>query len=266
MPDNKEIKRLQRIVKREVKATDAQIQTFAQSLNNIIERLLAELSNDISFEQEDFQAALAQLNRIDQILEAQGYKTAFAEIRTLYAEELERVLDTFEDLEGDASLTILTDPRTIEAFIEPGLEKVTRITDELIGDSRQILIDNVLTGTQPDLKEIRETFGRRAANNIQTELTTQLQAFNRRATVTAAVEAFGDNPEFLYIGPNDGSTRPFCRSVLTQRAVPIYSLKEISGLKNGQGLDVMTFGGGYNCRHRWAPVDEDLKRRLTGGG
>jgi hypothetical protein len=29
-------------------------------------------------------------------------------------------------------------------------------------------------------------------------------------------------------------------------------------LNNGQGLSVKTSGGGYNCRHSWAPVSESF--------
>jgi hypothetical protein len=54
---------------------------------------------------------------------------------------------------------------------------------------------------------------------------------------------------FRYSGPSSNS-RPFC----VERVGKLYSRSEIEAMNNGQGLPVMYFGGGYNCRHRWTPV------------
>jgi len=37
----------------------------------------------------------------------------------------------------------------------------------------------------------------------------------------------------------------------------IYHIDEIEKLDNGQGLDVMTYCGGYNCRHMWLPATKE---------
>jgi len=44
--------------------------------------------------------------------------------------------------------------------------------------------------------------------------------------------------------------RPFCR----ERVGKVYSIDEIRGMSNGQGLAVEYFCGGWNCRHRWVAV------------
>lgn len=59
---------------------------------------------------------------------------------------------------------------------------------------------------------------------------------------------------FLYVGPDDRITRPFCE-VLVGYAIP----KELlDSLNNYQGLKVKKFGGGYNCRHQLLPISEAL--------
>lgn len=56
--------------------------------------------------------------------------------------------------------------------------------------------------------------------------------------------------KFLYIGPDDGLTRPFCDVLLNKWL----SRKEISKLRNGQLPGVYRTRGGYNCRHSWMPL------------
>ncbi len=55
---------------------------------------------------------------------------------------------------------------------------------------------------------------------------------------------------FLYTGPMDKKTRPFCEEMLGMAV----RQKDIGKLNNGQGLSVARFGGGYNCRHQWTAV------------
>jgi len=56
--------------------------------------------------------------------------------------------------------------------------------------------------------------------------------------------------KFLYDGMP--ARRPFCQQHLGQ----VYTRAEIEEMNNGQGLDVMTSLGGYNCVHFWTPVIE----------
>ena len=58
---------------------------------------------------------------------------------------------------------------------------------------------------------------------------------------------------FMYVGPKDGITRPFCRKLVGK----VLSKSQINKLNNGQGAGpVLTSGGGYNCRHSWSPVSK----------
>lgn len=70
---------------------------------------------------------------------------------------------------------------------------------------------------------------------------------------------------YIYSGPQDSVTRPFCRR-LTGAAL---SRDEVDRLDNGQTGpgSAMLACGGYNCRHRWAAVsplfyDDDEWARL----
>lgn len=70
---------------------------------------------------------------------------------------------------------------------------------------------------------------------------------------------------FVYVGPADRKTRPFCR----QHVGKVYDRRQIDRLDNGQLPNVFLTGGGYNCRHAWKRVsrlDEELRRLYETGG
>ena len=83
-----------------------------------------------------------------------------------------------------------------------------------------------------------------------TEVKTQISEYGRAVTAVTAEAAGLDH--YLYTGPKDGITRPFCRALIDL----VVDQDQMRKLNNGQGLSVLTGGGGYNCRHSWSPVTE----------
>lgn len=73
---------------------------------------------------------------------------------------------------------------------------------------------------------------------------TALAGFDRLTTLHQAPTA----THLRYVGPP--AQRDFCRD----RVGRVFSLEEISSMDNGQGLTVLTYCGGYNCRHTWEPA------------
>lgn len=88
-------------------------------------------------------------------------------------------------------------------------------------------------------------FGKAEAH-ARTIARTALGAFDRADTVRQA--ALAGAKRFKYVGP--GASRSFCQHHLQN----IYGLEEIKRMNNGQGLPVLYYGGGWNCRHTWEPV------------
>jgi len=89
-----------------------------------------------------------------------------------------------------------------------------------------------------------------ASGRQLTEIRTKISQYGRSVNSVAAKAAGLSN--YLYTGPKDGVTRPFCRELVNK----VVTNKQMSRLNNGQGLSVITSGGGYNCRHSWSPVSE----------
>jgi len=94
----------------------------------------------------------------------------------------------------------------------------------------------------------------RGAGTLQTEVRTKISQFGRSVNMIAA-DAVGLD-HYLYTGPRDGITRPFCRPLINK----VVDKTQLGKLNNGQGLSVRTSGGGYNCRHSWSPVTESFMK------
>ena len=90
---------------------------------------------------------------------------------------------------------------------------------------------------------------------------TALSEFSRIAVTSTATGA--SDEAFLYSGPIDGLTRPFCLELVGK----VYRRSEIDAMDNGQLDNTLITGGGYNCRHTWLPVPpgDDLEA-LAGTG
>lgn len=98
---------------------------------------------------------------------------------------------------------------------------------------------------------LQDTLGRAA-----TIARTEIAEFDRTLTVVTG-EAFGAT-HYLYTGPSDGITRPFCEVVLgVDGSGMVWPVELIARLDNAQtATSPIVSGGGYNCRHGWTPVSE----------
>ena len=95
-----------------------------------------------------------------------------------------------------------------------------------------------------------------ATGSQLTVLKTKISQYGRDITAVAAREAGLDL--FLYTGPVDGITRPFCLPLVNL----VVSRPQLNRLNNGQGLSVISAGGGYNCRHSWSPITEGFVQSM----
>jgi len=57
---------------------------------------------------------------------------------------------------------------------------------------------------------------------------------------------------YVPVGPLDNKTRDFCAAQMSDPSPRTKA--EIQSLDNDQGLSVLTYFGGYNCRHIWEPI------------
>lgn len=113
-----------------------------------------------------------------------------------------------------------------------------------------------LTG---DIQEAIDNIDAQLAQNITTlatEARTKASALSRAATQMSA--RLAGLTHQLYSGVVDGLTRPFCREIVGV----VFTEEQITQLDNNQNLPAAIYGGGYNCRHGWAPISDGMIERL----
>ena len=247
-------------VSAQIRAREAEVQAFVERLRRILDRSLEEILTEIETGKVSGLEAARILEDMLRTLKAAGYEREVGRLEAVYTEELRAVFEAVRDAGAASRRAVLTasDEDIIEALIRTDIARVTGTIDALLGDARSTLMRAVVAGELPDVRAVRDRFGERVASNLRTELNTSLQAFNRTVTITKAKDVGFEL--FEYLGPDDNVTRDFCEAVLNDRDPPIYSLDEIARMDNGQGLDVLTHGGGYNCRHQWRPISEEDAR------
>lgn len=247
---------VQKRIKRDQADTDRRIDQLVSQLKRFMDSALEEIVNDIIDGQVD--PALA-LGGLIEAFRAKGLSNVIGELSTLYGAELGKVLNTLKAQSIPATLQTV-DGATLEALINFRVEDIQNKAIETIGRLRPIILENIVSGTRPDIKALSARVDSQLVAQTKTELNTALISFNRTVTASAASELGIER--FIYVGPDDGITRPFCQSLLNDREPPIYTIDEIAAMDNDQGLDVLTSGGGYNCRHTWQPVSDDLAKEL----
>ena len=83
---------------------------------------------------------------------------------------------------------------------------------------------------------------------VQTLVTTSLNNYSRSVT-RSMMDEEPDNTLYHYIGPIDGRTRDICLEFASAGEL---TQSQIIKLRGGQ--ESLSFGGGYNCRHKWQSI------------
>lgn len=161
------------------------------------------------------------------------------------------------------------DIRALTALKDLDLSRWAAVGDDLVRQIQGSMLDAVVGGAS--IRELQIAIekqlvdeGAAVMGRSKTLANTLTQSFDRAVTNRKAQTAGIDT--FVYLGPEDGLTRPFCDALLSGEGnddfnipavdgdPPIYSNDEIAGMDNGTGLAVFQFGGGYNCRHKFRPI------------
>lgn len=250
-----------RVIK-QVEARGAQVDRFVLNLERFLKTNVDDILDKLRDGKTSGVEAASVLGGLMSELKAKGLSKEVAKIKLIYAEELRDIRNELEELGFPDALSAV-DRDVIDALIDVQVSKVDVEIARRGIDMQAIVMNQVIAGETIDAKAASEALGTKLATHLQTEVNTAVMAFNRTVTAKKA-EDLGLNL-FLYVGPDDKVTRPFCGKLL-DRVPAIYTKEEIEKLNNKQGLSVMNYGGGYNCRHHWRAITEKLAGELKREG
>ena len=245
-------------LKRQLKATRAQLQVEA-SLERGLRRALRKSKREVvaAVKAAAERGGLEELRRmrrdemsawlLDQGLAESVFEVTDAERETLAnIEELLNIQADGFDIEAIGGIGSALASDTVEGIFD----------DVILPDTQRAVRDALSSAefsAEPGAVISSLDAALRSAEGRQiTEARTRLTSFGRELTAVAAEAAGLDH--YLYTGPLDGITRSFCRELVGK----VFTSSQIGAMRNYQLEPVLTRGGGYNCRHSWSPVSEEL--------
>lgn len=273
---NDPLRRLRAIEAAKDDLQDEAVAEFLRSLNLALGRLNTRMQRYIG----DFEggarlatsgrnlarAVNAQVEIEEMLLEA-GYRRSTDRLMRSYDAMAAMTQNGLRAAGIDARFTD-TDVRALQALRDLDVSRWEAVGGDLVSTLHSSLMDAVVSGST--VKELERAIELSLvdeppiAGRAKTLANTLTQSFDRAVTNRKAQSA--GITTFVYLGPNDDVTRPFCAALLSGEGdaefnipavdgdPPIYSDADIAGMDNGTALPVFQFAGGYNCRHRFRPI------------
>ena len=254
--------RIRKQVSQSVNDRDLEVEIFIERLKSLLDKEVRQLERRILDGEVSAQQAAFAIQSVFASLRNGPLAARISEVEAIYVQELIRANELLEASGIPAKQIGFTQIEidTVEALIFTQEQAISIKLQEYTNRIQSEVMKKILIGKKPNLDDLQDEVSAKVFNNLKTEIQTQTSAVHQAATVSKA-DKFGLR-HYIYIGPDDKLTRKFCEHVLTKRGEPIYTRDEIEAMDNGQGLDVLTYAGGYNCRHHWAAITEQRAKEL----
>lgn len=233
----------------------AQVLTLVTGqVRRLVRQLQTDRSGRIVSTQQNLQRAVHLRADLIATLERAGFEDLVTRAVDEPLDELARRL-----LRGVPQPLTAYDLDALVALKEIRLAELLQVGADIGVQLWRVVVDGVL-GVRPvddlvddiaDMLDVSEKWARQVYD-------TAVSTFSRQV---GQIGTTGEDDElFLYVGPNDAKTRPFCVDLVGE----VHTRAEIDAMDNGQLPNVMLTGGGYNCRHQWrrvSPLDRELLAR-----
>jgi len=250
---------------------EARVGAVQKILMNRVTALAAKLETDAqgNIVKNDDNLALAarSLATLRRSLTASGYHDAVADLVAGYKEQIPKIIASGKALNIPMELAS-SDKAELRTLQTEYLSEFEQIGDKAVRELKDAIYQNTLGGLPLDGLNKRLGFlihgkdkkGGTLKRYAKTYARTSLMGYDRHANAILS-EATGLQ-NYTYLGPRDDITRPFCEKHINR----VYTLDEIKKLDNGQGLPVREYGGGWNCRHFWQVLPDDLAEDIRKAG
>ena len=138
--------------------------------------------------------------------------------------------------------------RSISLAVSVSFDQLLGLSDERVGRVLALTVVNSACRMSAAGRKVLCETAAGEAERLRVETDTAASVLNRIAVASTATGR--DHETFLYSGPIDGRTRPFC----ADRVGRVFSRKAIDAMDNGQLPNVYLTCGGHQCRHTWLPI------------
>lgn len=232
----------------------ARIDDIIQELTDLLEEYLRD-AESLSLAQ---LASLNQLEDLIDIVNAAGLDVLEQDIIDKVRAVSGKIGEQL-NAAGLAEGAVTLDESALEAYVT---HKVRDVTDTFArGAAKSIQsawVDSTFTGkplrqalaeaTAAAMNDLQDM----SAAQVETHVGTAVSSIDR--AITAQLSSEDDDIVYIYIGPKDAIVRKSCQWIVGKWATK----DQIAQLDNGQIPNVLITGGGWNCRHSWAPIKKSI--------
>lgn len=231
-------------------ATIDQIDQIENEYINKMDNVMRKIDRDLAVladqkERDGSENVALTETEVNTVIEKAGYYALVTDfLNNGYQAIITLISGVYADLHSvgislpDESLKLVEDQRALDMqqFNGIGIGHVPIITRELTNAALNI-------GNIDAIKDTIISAVSTMNRNANTWITTSLNGFS--SSVSFIIAASIGIGRYLYAGPLDGKTRPFCKRHVGQ----IKTMDQWNELDNGQVNPVGVYRGGYNCRH-----------------
>lgn len=232
------------------------MESLVTAVEVFLRKNLTRILSDLKTDKVTAKEAAKALGGLESAMEDAGLSNYFERAKGLFRDTYEQVQEEFEGTTGRAALLGKFTRQNLDALMDDRLKLASSYVTDYLGDVRAAVLDTVIGGRTVKPEEILATAEGRTLNYLKTELNTSLMAYQRVTHLEKAKKA--GITKFLYVGPLDDVTRPFCE----ERVNKVWSVEEVESWDNGTDLPAAIYCGGYNCRHHLRPVSDELAEEL----
>lgn len=247
-------KKLKKAITKSVADSEKDVDLLVSSIKDFLGRNLKKTIKGLKIDDMSAKERAKALSSLEDAMKEAGLDDALNEIDTLFGAELMRAKELYKDATGKRALLTKVGKEDLDAITSFTFSESSKVISNYIDDIRTEIIQGALGESPIDVLDIIDSATNKIASLLKTEWNTSLQGYSRLATNKAAEEAGIE--KFIYLGPLDDVTRPFCEPLVDA----VFTADEIAEMDNGQLNPVSVYGGGYNCRHKFYPWTEELEQ------
>ena len=234
---------------------------------SILNNLEVDSSGNIISNADNIAFASKSLSALRRSLTQSGYKDLIADYVVGFEDQIDTIVSISKGIGIDLNPAALN-PQELQNLQGNYLSEFEAIGDRAMRQLQTVIYNSTLSSaglgaTIDALGKVivgEDKKGGQLKNHTKTYAQTALMGYDRFVTNRLGQEAGLGN--YLYLGPNDAVTRKFCRRHVNKS----FTLEEIKSLDNGQGLPVLQFQGGWNCRHLWQLITKAMASEIDSNG
>lgn len=239
-------KDIQKLLDQEDKAIEA----FVAKLKNKIERRLKKAVNNLD-KAKTTTDILRELSKVNTLNLPDDIKTELKNYVNLFSDSIKTVQDSIKTVNNINQVFSSEDQALIDNLFNLSQNRLIATIEQTFSEFKTIAYQGYIANNLPDLNSVAERMADGMEGRLPSDINTQLAGFQRAVTLKKSDDL--GLTHFLYAGGLIKTSRDFC----VQRAGKIFTFKEAKTWNNGQGLPVIPYLGGYNCRHSIVPMTEE---------